>query len=101
MGKSKPFILPPMEGVSYEMDETYLSNLKGSEPPHGEPVELHLFVVRFIRKQKQRNVYTITAATESIALRLLEEFASRPDVHIVEEKTRKPVPKEWLTKEPA
>ena len=99
--KRKPDILPPMEGVSYLMDETYLSNLGNGEPPVGEPVELIVFVERYIRKEKKRFVYEFKGADEKAALAQLEEFASRPDVTLVEEKTRKPVPKEWLEKESA
>ena len=97
MRKTKPDILPPMDQVYYFMDETYLSNLKNGRPPVGELVELHVFVDRFVRKQKQRFVHEFAAATEEEAIAQLREFASRPDVTIVEEKTRKPVSKAWLS----
>jgi hypothetical protein len=95
MGKAKPDIMPPMDGVTYLMDETYLSNLKNGKPPFGEPVELIVFVERFVRKQKRCFVHAFSAATEEDALEELREFASRSDVTLVEEKTRKPVPKQW------
>jgi hypothetical protein len=101
MGQPKPDILPPMEGVSYLMDETYLSNLRDGKPPFGELVELVIFVERYIGKQKKRCVCEFTGATEQAALAKLEEFASRSDVTLVEEKSRKPVPKQWLEKESA
>jgi hypothetical protein len=97
----KPDISPLTEGVHYLMDETYLSNVRDREPPFGELVELHIFVERYVGKQKKRFVYEFKAATEKAALAQLEEFASRADVTLVEEKTRKPVPKEWLEKETA
>lgn len=96
MRKPKPDILPPMEGIYYLLDEIYLSNIKNGKPPKGEPVELHVFVERFVRKQKKRFVYEFAAATEEEALAQLEDFASRPDVTLVEEKTRQPIPKYWL-----
>jgi len=96
MGKAKPDILPPMDGVYYLLGETYLSNIKNGKPPTGEPVELQIFVERFVRKQKKRFVHEFAAETEQGALAQLEEFASRPDVTVVEEKTRNPIPKEWL-----
>lgn len=97
MSRKKPFILPPMAGLRYEIDETYFDNLdKSGKPPYGEPVELVVFLVRFIGKQKLRSVESFTAANESDAISLLRDFASRPDVTVVEEKSRKPVPKEWM-----
>jgi ATP-dependent helicase YprA (DUF1998 family) len=96
MKKNKSDILSPMDGVYYLMDETYLSNVKNGKPPVGEPVELQIFVERFVRKQKRRFVHEFTAATEEEVLAQLEAFASRSDVTLVEEKTRKPIPKDWL-----
>lgn len=64
----KPDILPPMEGVYYLMDETYLSNFKNGKPPQGEPVELQIFIERFVRKEKRRFVHEFSAATEEEAL---------------------------------
>jgi hypothetical protein len=101
MPKIKPDILPPTDGITYLMDETYISNLRGGKPPFGEPVELIIFVERYIEKQKKRCVCAFIGATEKAALAQLEEFASRPDVTLVEEKSRKPVPKQWLKKESA
>ena len=97
MARKKPFILPPTDGIRYEMDETYLDNCnKNREPPYGEPVELCVFLVRFVGKQKLRSVESFTASNEADALKAMREFASRPDVTLVEEKSRKAVPKEWM-----
>lgn len=97
MAHKQPFIIPPMEGLRYEMDDTYIDNLdKNRNPPYGEPAELCVFLVRFIWKHKLRGVESFTAANEASALDLLRAFASRADVTIVEEKSRKPVPKEWM-----
>ena len=102
--RTSPDILPPMEGVSYLLDETYLENLKHGRPPHGEPVVLDIFIERIIERKsakgvsrvRKRIVHEIRAATEALALDQLREFASRPDVELVDEKTRQPVTKEWL-----
>lgn len=99
--KQKPFVLSPAEGVTYLLDQFYLSNLKGDAPPEGEPVEFYIFVERLRPHERRRSVETISAETEDAALDQLRTFASRPDVTLVEERTRKPIPKEWLQKETA
>ena len=99
--KKKPFILPPTDGVSYFLDQFYLSNLKGDAPPQGEPVEFYIFVTRFRPHEERRSVETILAETEDAALDQLREFASRSDVTLLEERTRKAIPKDWLAKETA
>ena len=55
-----------------------------------------VFLVRFVGKQKLRSVESFTASNEAEALEAMREFASRPDVTLVEEKSRKAVPKEWM-----
>ena len=95
MARKKPFILPPTDGIRYEMDETCLDNCNKDRKPR-EPVEFFVFLVRFVGKQKLRSVESFTASNEAEALEAMREFASRPDVTLVEEKSRKAVPKEWM-----
>jgi hypothetical protein len=99
--KQKSFILPPTDGVAYFLDQIYLSNLKGDAPPEGKPVEFYIFVTRLGPQGQRRSVETISAGSEDEALDQLKAFASRSDVTLVEERTHKPIPKEWLNKETA
>jgi len=92
----EPKVLPPTEGITYLLDETFLMNLKHGRPPEGKPVEYYLFVERIIRKQRRRFVHTIQEATVEAANNRLAEFAERNDVTIVEEKSRKTLEKTWL-----
>lgn len=94
--KQKPLILPPTEGVSYLLDQFYLSNLKNDLPPQGEQVEFFVFITRLRTHEKRRTVETFSAETEEGCLDQLRVFASRPDVTLVEERTMKPIPKDWL-----
>lgn len=72
------------------MDSTYLSNEKNGKWPAGKPVEFYLFIERWRGgKKQQRFVHEITAPTEERALDELRELASRPDVTLIEEQTRK------------
>jgi hypothetical protein len=94
----KEFSIQPFEsGVCYQLDSTYLSNLKEGQP-HPVPVELYCFIQRLAAKPRRPShfVHTFAAPTEKEALDLLREFASRTDVRLVDEKTRRLVPKEWL-----
>lgn len=86
------------EGVSYLMDGIYLSNQKQSgEWPVGEPVEFYLFIERWKGgKKEQRFVQTIAAPTEEEVLEQLREIVVRSDVTLMEEATRKEIPKDFL-----
>ena len=97
--KSNAEISPVAEGVSYLMDSIYLSNQKQSgEWPVGEPIELYIFLERWKGgKKEQKFVQTIAAPTEEEALDQLRVIASRSDVTLMEEATRKEVPKDFLT----
>lgn len=89
--KSK--IQPPREGVTYELDEIYLSD----GPPKRQQAELHLFIQRLERGHfVRRIVHTVAADTEALAVEQMKEFASRPDVTLVSTSTRKAIAKEWL-----
>jgi hypothetical protein len=89
-------IQSPTEGVTYKLDSTYLSNEREGEP-HPVPFELYCFIQRMTAKRSTHFVHTFEGPTEMEAIDQLEEFASRSDVELVEEQTRKHVPKEWLT----
>lgn len=95
MRKPKSPILPPTNGISYLMDSTYLSNEKNGHWP--ETAELYIFMERWRGKHKQqRFVYEIAAPDEQSALDELIAIASRPDVRLIEERTRKAIAKEFL-----
>ena len=93
-------LLAPGDGTTFLLDGTYLSNLVKDEPPEGQPAELYLFIERYVRgKLYRRFVHTIAAETEEQAISRLREFASRSDVALIEETTRKPIQKDWLSPE--
>ena len=94
-------LLAPKKEVSFLLTDMYLSNLSNDgAPPTGELAELYLFIERQLRgKFDRRIVYTIAADSEAEALVQLREFASRSDVELVEEKTRKTILKDWLRDE--
>lgn len=96
-------LIAPKDGATFLLTETYLSNLNDDGmPPAGEPAELHLFIERRINgKFDRRLIHTLTAENEEAAIAQLREFASRPDVQLVEEKSRKVIPKEWFDHEQA
>jgi hypothetical protein len=82
-------LMPPTEGITYTLDETFLENRIDERPP----VECWLLMNRVIGKARQRFVHEIVVATKAQADAAVAAIAEREDVTLVDDKSQKPIKK--------
>lgn len=73
-------LLDPKEGITYTLDETFLTNKPNERPP----TTYWLFMERVIGKRRSRFVHEIVAATPKLANDELLRISERSDVKRVQ-----------------